>query len=137
VVVAIIVPTVILAASGKLGGDWTFSGISWSLTAGTAGALGALGIILALTAGGKPIYVMPIVFGCAPVVNVIVSMYFSGISWRNVNPVFIAGLILVSVGAATVLMFQPKKAPDKPHDEKPAAAKADSAAKESALAKAD
>ena len=107
-IVAIIVPALILAAQGKLGGGWSFSGITWSLIAGSAGALGALGIILALTSGGKPIYVMPLVFGCAPVVNVFVSMYFAKIPLRNVSPIFIAGMILVSVGAVVVLVFQPR-----------------------------
>jgi hypothetical protein len=107
-IVAIIVPALILAAQGKLGGGWSFSGVTWSLMAGSAGALGALGIILALTSGGKPIYVMPLVFGCAPVVNVFVSMYFAKIPLRNVSPIFIAGMILVSVGAVTVLVFQPR-----------------------------
>jgi hypothetical protein len=107
-IVAIIVPIVILVAQGKLGGGWSFTGVTWSLMAGSAGALGALGIILALTSGGKPIYVMPLVFGCAPVVNVFVSMYFAKIPLRNVSPIFIAGMILVSVGAVTVLVFQPR-----------------------------
>ena len=121
-VVAIIVPTAVLAMQGKLGGGWSFSGVTWSLTAGAAGALGALGIILALTAGGKPVYVMPLVFGCAPIVNVAVSMYFAGIPWSNVSPWFLAGLILVSVGAVTVLVAQPKpgKPPAAASPEKPA-----------------
>lgn len=110
-VVAIIVPVAILAINGKLSGDWQFKGIAFSLAAGVAGAFGAFGIVLALTAGGKPIYVMPLVFGCAPIINVFVSMYFAKISWKELSPVFIAGLILVSVGAATVLMFQPRKKP--------------------------
>ena len=109
-IIAIVIPVLLLAAQGKLGGDWSIGGISWSLTAGAAGALGAWGIILALTAGGKPVYVMPLVFGCAPIINVIVSMYFAKVPWRGVNPVFYAGLILVSVGAVTVLVFQPKPA---------------------------
>jgi len=108
VVIAIIVPVAILAVQGKLGGGWAPSGISWSLAAGAAGAVGALGIILALTAGGKPTYVMPLVFGCAPIVNVLVSMYFAKIPWSDLNPIFVAGLILVSVGAVTVLLSQPK-----------------------------
>jgi hypothetical protein len=116
--VAIIVPVLILAASGKLRGDWSFSGVSWSLAAGLAGALGALGIILALTAGGKPIYVMPLVFGGAPVVNVFVSMYFAGISWRELSPLFLAGMILVAVGAVTVLVFQPRPPTKNPAAEK-------------------
>lgn len=110
-IIAIIVPTVILVMQGKFGGDWTFSGVSWCLAAGGAGALGALGIILALTAGGKPTYVMPLVFGCAPIVNVVVSMWFAGSSWKNVSPLFLTGLIMVSMGAVMVLVFKPK--PDK------------------------
>jgi hypothetical protein len=112
-VIAIILPVVLLSMQGKLGGDWSFGGISWSLAAGAAGAFGALGIILALTAGGKPTYVMPMVFGCAPIVNVVVSMWFAGIPWKNVSPVFISGLMLVSVGAAMVLIFKPSP-PKKP-----------------------
>ena len=33
------------------------------------GAIGALGIILAFNFGGKPVYVMPLVFGGAPVIT--------------------------------------------------------------------
>jgi hypothetical protein len=105
---------------GNFGGGWGFGSVGWSLTAGTAGALGALGIILALSSGGKPIYVMPLVFGCAPIVNVFVSMWFNKIPFSNVSPIFIAGMILVSVGAVTVLVFQPKATHSpttKPHAE--------------------
>jgi len=110
-VIAIVLPCILLAIQGKLQGDWSFSGISWALAAGAAGALGALGIILALTAGGKPTYVMPLVFGGAPIINVVVSMYFAKIPWREINPVFYAGLIMVGAGAVTVLVFAPKKKP--------------------------
>ena len=73
-VIAVVVPVVLLNTVGeKMGeageGFWTFSGTMWSLAAGAAGATGALGIILAFFFGGKPTYVMPLVFGCAPVVN--------------------------------------------------------------------
>ncbi|MDG2384985.1 MAG: hypothetical protein P8N76_25160 [Pirellulaceae bacterium] len=118
-IVAIIVPVIILSSRGKLGGDWSFSGISMSMLAGTAGAFGALGIILALTSGGKPIYVMPLVFGGAPIINVLVSMYFQGTSWKNLGarfPFFLAGIIMVAIGASMVLAFAPKgQAADKHH----------------------
>ncbi len=114
-VIAIIVPTVLLAMQGKLAGDWSRFGIFWSLAAGAAGGFGALGIVLALTAGGKPTYVMPLVFGGAPIINVIVSMYFANIPWRDVNPGFYAGLIMVGAGAVTVLVFAPRKAPPPAH----------------------
>ena len=105
-VIAIVMPCILLAMQGKLGGDWSFVGITWALAAGAAGAFGALGIVLALTAGGKPNYVMPLVFGGAPIINVVVSMYFAKIPWRDVNPVFFAGLIMVGAGAVTVLLAE-------------------------------
>ena len=120
-VLAIIVPVVVLSINGKLGGGWSFSGISWSLAAGAAGACGAFGIILALTYGGSPTFVMPLVFGGAPIINVMVSMYFQGITFKDAGaklPMFMAGVVMVAVGAAMVLVFAPKpKVPPKKHAE--------------------
>ena len=104
--IAIIVPVVMLAGSGELTSGWSFSGIVWSLAAGAAGAIGAMGIIIALSVGGKPVYIMPLVFGGAPVVNAFVSIYRDK-TWNEISPLFYAGLILVAVGAATVLLFAP------------------------------
>ena len=59
-------------------GEWTMPGSAWSLAAGAAGAVGALGIILAFNFGGKPIYVMPLVFGGAPVVNTLITILGQG-----------------------------------------------------------
>ena len=109
--VAIVVPTVFLASRGDLVGDWKVGGIIWSMIAGSAGALGALGIIIALSSGGNPVYVMPIVFGCAPVVNVLFVVLWSR-SMERPSPLFYAGLILVAVGAAVVLIFKPRAKPD-------------------------
>jgi len=96
-------------------GALTLSGAMWSLAGGVAGALGSLGIILAFTFGGKPVYVMPLIFGGAPVVNTLISVAtastlreMSGIQWGF----FYAGLIVVVAGAVTVLLFAPK---GKPH----------------------
>ncbi len=119
-IIAILVPIAVLASQGQLKGDWTGTGITWSLMAGVAGALGAMGIILALTSGGKAIYVMPLVFGGAPVVTTFLSMYWSK-SWKEgVSPIFFLGLVLVIIGAATVLTFAPK--PSKAGQPKPALA---------------
>jgi len=106
-IVAIIIPVGWLAAKGNLSGGWTANGISWSLIAGTAGALGALGIIIALSSGGKPTYVMPIVFGCAPIINVLLAVMMSKNSERP-NVYFCAGLIMVAIGATIILLFQPR-----------------------------
>jgi hypothetical protein len=111
-VIAVVVPIIWLSLRGEKG-DWTPSGIIWSAGGGIAGAVGALGIILAFNYGGKPTYVMPLVFGCAPVVNAFLTIYWAG-SWKEVSPMFLAGLILVAVGAFTVLFFAPKAKPHGP-----------------------
>jgi hypothetical protein len=110
-VFAIVLPMVILSSMGKLNTGWNFKGVSWSTIAGTAGALGSWGTIMALSSGGKPIYVMPLVFGGAPIINVLVSMYFQGLRFRDIGarfPFFLAGVIMVAVGAAMVLVFAPR-----------------------------
>jgi hypothetical protein len=106
--VAVLIPAGLLAQSGIP--EWTFTGALWSLAGGAAGAVGALGIILAFNFGGKPIYVMPLVFGLAPVVNTLTTLAGQGVSGA-ISPLFYAGLIMVAVGAATVLAFAPKAAP--------------------------
>jgi drug/metabolite transporter (DMT)-like permease len=107
-VIAIVVPAALLALKGERGG-WTFTGAGWSLAAGAAGALGALGIILAFHERGSPVFVMPLVFGGAPVVNTFLTMYFSR-TYRQAGPMFYAGLILVIAGSVTVLLFKPAPA---------------------------
>jgi hypothetical protein len=104
--VAVIVPSLLIPAMGK-SFDFTFTGTMWSLAGGSVGALGALGIIMAFNFGGKPIYVMPLVFGGAPVVNTLTTIFTSE-SVQDISPFFYAGLIVVVAGAATVLVFSPK-----------------------------
>jgi hypothetical protein len=107
-VIAVLVPLVLLARGER--GGWKTKGVVWSLLAGTAGALGALGVILALGFGGKPIYVMPLVFGGAPVVNTLLSAAMNR-SFGQLKAPFLAGLILVITGAVTVLVFKPQPQP--------------------------
>ena len=99
-------------------GQFTFTGSLWSLAGGAAGAIGALGIIMAFTFGGKPVYVMPLVFGGAPVINTFTTMFAAG-TWSQAHPVFFAGLLLVVAGAVTVLVFAPKGAPHAAPPKKP------------------
>ena len=69
-VIAVAVPVMILMASpNDVILEWKeiVPGMMWSILAGSAGAMGALGIIMAFNYGGKPIFVMPLVFGFAPV----------------------------------------------------------------------
>ena len=78
-------------------------GLIWSFAGGALGALGALGIILAFTFGGSPIYVMPLVFGGAPVVNAFLTIYLAR-RMKEIGPWFLAGLIIVMLGAVTVMI---------------------------------
>lgn len=103
--IGVIVPAVWLYLGGEKG-EWTIRGIVWSLAGGALGAIGALGIILAFTFGGRPIYVMPLVFGGAPVVNAFLTIYRAG-KVRQIGPWFLAGLIMVILGAVTVLITAP------------------------------
>jgi hypothetical protein len=83
------------------------TGTVWSLLGGAFGAIGALGIILAFNSGGRPVFVMPLVFGGAPVINTLVAIALNK-AWASVNPFFWAGLILVVAGAAMVLVLAPR-----------------------------
>jgi len=114
--IAVVLPLILIRSTGDEG-KFTVSGTAWSLAAGAAGAVGAFGILLAFNVGGKPSYVMPLVFGLAPVVNAFWSIYVAG-TWKNVSPWFLSGLILVAVGAVVVLWFKP---PEKAHAAQPPA----------------
>ena len=110
--VAVIAPALLIQFGimehGKgLTSGWSMGGIWWSLIAGGAGALGALFLLIALNYAPTkpyppPLLVMPLVFGCAPVVNAIFTMWVRN-KW-NLNPLFLAGMILVAVGAVTVII---------------------------------
>ena len=119
--VAIVGPIIVMYLTGMemdtekgkgLFHGWTVNGIVWSILAGGVGALGAFTLIMAINYGGKtsPIYVMPIVFGCAPVVSTFVSMYFNK-TLSQISPFFAAGLILVAAGAITILVTAPRPKP--------------------------
>lgn len=117
--IAVVVPLVVLR-SREEEGSWTVMGVVWSFLGGVAGALGALGIVLAFKFHGSPVYVMPLVFGLAPVVTTFFTMWLAQ-TFKEANPPFFAGVILVAVGAAGVLGFQPAHPA---HTPLPASAKA-------------
>ena len=108
--IAVAVPAALLRTRGE-SGRWTTGGGFWSLLAGAAGALGALGIILAFESGGSPFFVMPIVFGGAPIVNSLITARMNRLT-SQIGPVFIAGLMMVILGAVTVLIFKPSSSPN-------------------------
>ncbi len=75
-----------------------FPAMKWGFLAGCLGALGALGLTYSLTkAGGKPSYVMPIVFGGAVTVNAIAA-YFSLAPGEKTSPWMWIGMLLVAIG---------------------------------------
>ena len=111
-IIAVLYPLFILKTKGE-NGNWSTSGFTWSFAAGVITAIGALGIVLAFKFQGKPVYVMPLVFGLAPIVNTIVGMLMSGTT-KKPSPVFYVGILLVALGAAGVLRFQPKNAAKTP-----------------------
>jgi len=103
--VGVIVPVVSLGAQGQLNG-FTLGGVSMATLSGTLGALGAVCIIYAFRHGGMPAYVMPLVFGGAPVVNVLVSMLMHPPKTAP-NPMLYVGFALAAAGAGLVLYFKP------------------------------
>ena len=96
-----------LGAQGNLGAaGFNLSGTAWATMAGALGAIGAACIIWAFKAGGLPVYVMPLVFGGAPIVNVIVAMLIHPPK-SAIHPLLYAGFALAAIGAAMVLYFRP------------------------------
>jgi hypothetical protein len=81
-------------------------GTTTATAAGALGALGAVCIIYAFRSGGSPAIVMPIVFGCAPLINVLVTMAIHPPE-RAPNPLLYVGYILASLGVGMVLYFRP------------------------------
>ena len=99
----------VLAPIGALGGNlsgFNQRGVTFASIGGALGALGAICIILAFKNQGVPTYVMPIVFGGAPVINVLVSMYQDPPK-HSPNPLLWLGMIMVAAGAGLVLYFKP------------------------------
>ncbi len=105
---AVAVPLLLLTVLPTKG-QWDTQGVLWSLAGGTAGALGALGIIYAFNFGGKPIFVMPLVFGLAPILNTITTLTENK-SWGHIDLYFVAALLITICGAVTVLVTAPKPA---------------------------
>jgi hypothetical protein len=103
--VGVLVPIAALSAQGNFK-DFNTTGSISATAAGMLGALGAVCIIYAFRSGGSPAYVMPLVFGGAPLVNVLVSMAMHP-PHQAPNPLLWVGYLLASVGAALVLYFKP------------------------------
>jgi hypothetical protein len=125
-VIGVLLP-LLMFATGWAGVKWGdvnlgASGVTFASLAGVAGALGAIGVIFATTTAmaaardaGLPrdtykVFIAPLIFGLAPVINVLVSMVWhpqKGEPWhfglKQVHPVLWVGIVLVGIGAALVL----------------------------------
>jgi drug/metabolite transporter (DMT)-like permease len=124
--IAVLFP-ISLFMMGEKTPTWTGSGITFATLAGVAGALGALCVIFANKAarelvaqqvahgdvgGDYRLYIAPIIFALAPVINTLISLVWhpspsKGIfhfGFENMpNWKFYLGIVLTGVGAALVL----------------------------------
>ena len=103
--IGVLVPVLGLSSQGGLGG-FNMTGSLWAGIGGALGALGAVCIIYAFRNGGLPNYVMPLVFGGAPVVNVLVSMGMHPPKTAP-NPLLYVGFLFAVLGAGMVLYYKP------------------------------
>jgi len=103
--IGVLVPVAGLTSQGAMGG-FNSGGLVTATIAGALGAAGAACIIWAFKAGGLPFYVMPLVFGGAPIVNVVIAMIIHPPK-SALNPMLFVGFLLASIGAGMVLYFRP------------------------------
>jgi hypothetical protein len=82
-------------------GIFNTRGFLYALLGGVAGAAGALCIILSIKSGGLPLYIAPLVFAGAPIMNSLVSLVWK--THRVPGPLFFVGIVLAAVGAGLVL----------------------------------
>ncbi|PYT15734.1 MAG: hypothetical protein DMG59_12690 [Acidobacteria bacterium] len=102
--IGVLVPVGTLGSSGLTG--WKQAGVVAATIGGALGAIGAICIIWAMKNSGEPAYVMPLVFGGAPVINVLYSMYLNPPK-GDVSPLLWIGMGLVPLGAGMVLYYKP------------------------------
>ncbi len=119
---AVIVPGFFLAAHklpASVDPGMNLKGATLSTIAGLLGAAGALCIVFAVTYARRgahasaALYVAPLVFSFAPIVNCLVSMAWdppaNKPAWQ-----FYVGLLLAIAGAALVMIYKPAEAPHLP-----------------------
>ena len=108
---AVLLPVLILGVRGKKLA-WNGRGVSLSTLAGVTGAVGALCVIFAtFVFGGPPMFVAPVVFALAPVINTLVSLFWHpdegaftvGAPREPVHWSLYLGVVLAGLGAALVL----------------------------------
>jgi uncharacterized membrane protein len=108
---AVVIPLVLFAFNMAGGerldftrdGAFNTRGVLFATLGGVAGAAGALCIILAIKNGGKPLYIAPLVFAGAPIVNALVSLLWHPPQEGAPDWKFFTGIVLAAVGAGMVL----------------------------------
>lgn len=109
---AVIVPLALLyfdlAGGEKLqfskAGTLNWRGLGFATLAGTAGAAGALCIIMSIKSGGSPLFIAPLVFAGAPIVNTLVSLtWHPPAGGLRPSGLFYTGIVLAALGAGLVL----------------------------------
>ncbi len=103
--IGILLPVAALSAQGGLT-NFNTTGVITATVAGALGAIGAVCIIYSFRTGGLPVYVMPLVFGGAPIVNVLVTMALHPPK-SSIHPLLYVGFLLAASGAFLVLRFRP------------------------------
>ncbi len=143
--IGVLLPLILFATGLQKWSDVTpnVNGLIFSGLAGVAGAVGAICVVFATTsavgeakAAGLPpstykVYIAPLIFGLAPVINVLVSMVWHpqpGKTWMNFDfemPGWklVVGIVLVGLGAALVLLSKEEKESGAPPVPTPAAVK--------------
>jgi hypothetical protein len=125
-VIGVLLP-LLMFATGWLGVNWGdvnkgFAGLTFAGLAGVAGAVGAICVVFATSsaigaargAGLAPdtykVFIAPLIFGLAPIINVLVSMVWhpaKGDPWhfglKSAHPLLWVGIVLVGLGAGLVL----------------------------------
>lgn len=110
--IAILFPVGILWMRGQTP-NWSGTGITFATFAGIAGAVGALCVIFAtFEFKGDRLYVGPVIFALAPVINTLVSLVWQpsaaepfrfGLPAHAPGWKFYLGILLAGLGAALVL----------------------------------
>jgi drug/metabolite transporter (DMT)-like permease len=126
-VIAILFPLVILWLRGRMP-QWTTAGVAFASLAGVAGAVGALCVIFAtFEFKGPKIFVAPVIFALAPVINTVVSLYWQpdkgalhfAMPEESPHWTLYLGIILAGLGAGLVLFSKEypewEKAKEKAH----------------------
>jgi uncharacterized membrane protein len=108
-ITAVVIPLILFALNLTAGepldftrdGAFNTSGFTFALLGGIAGAAGALCIVLSIKYGGNPMFIAPLVFAGAPIMNTLVSLAWKARAMPG--PLFFIGIVLAAVGAGLVL----------------------------------